>query len=340
MYKLFQKLRSYAFIVIIVACNNSNDKASTTPNKKPIEPLKKPVRNKVCTTKNVEKILNDGKTIVSRSKNAQSAIILWDLFSQKIKRKIDFAFKYLEMSHDGEYLIRQISERRFQLLSIFSERINYNYSLNFKRGAEPKLNFSDEDNLVSSYYKIIGNKYKINIFDVANQDFLYGTFVKDFKFLLVNSLEKMAIIQTSYNTGNRVIFNNLRNGTSNTFALKYGNLTSAYLTKNILAVTVNKILYSVSTRSGQSIFSKRVQQVFSIDKLEEKALVSFENGKLAILNLINGEEEYIFEKPKSIQLPSCHLNSFKKTLVCKDSVELDKIRIYRFDLNESKQVCL
>ena len=340
MYKILEKLRSSIFILTIVACNSSNNKANTSRSEKPREPQKKPTREKICTTKNVEKILNDGRTIVSRSKSAQSAIVLWDLFSQKVRRNINFAFKYLEMSTDGEYLIRRISNRRFQLLSIYSETINYNYSLNFKRGAEPTLKFSEKDNLVSSYYRILGNKFKINVFDVENRDFLYGAYIDDFKYILVNSLERMAVVQSSYSKGNRVIFNNLRNGSQDHFSLKDGNLSSAHLTDNVLLVTINKTLYSVSTQNGRSLFSRNVEKVFSIDKQEEKALVSYRNGKLGILNLIDGKEEYQFDKPENIILSSCHLDGHKKSLICKDSVELDKVKVYRFDLNQSTQVCL
>ncbi|MFT6630406.1 MAG: hypothetical protein ACJAS4_000342 [Bacteriovoracaceae bacterium] len=340
MYKILEKLRSSIFILTIVACNSSNNKATNSRSESPREPEKKPVREKVCTTKNVEKILNDGRTIVSRSKSAQSAIILWDLFTQKVKRNIDFAFKYLEMSTDGEYLIRQISSRRFQLLSIFSESINYNYGLNFKRGAEPILKFSDKDNLVSSHYRILGNRFKINVFDVESRDFLYGAYIDDLKYLLVNSLERMAIVKSSYSKGNRVLLNNLRNGNQYSFSLKAGNLSSAHLTDNVLVVTINKILYSISTQNGSSLFSREVQKVFSIDKREEKALVSYRNGRLGVLNLIDGQEEYQFDKPKNIILSSCQLDGHKKTLVCKDSVELDKVQIYKFDLNQLIQVCL
>lgn len=340
MYKKLKKVRSYFFIATLVACNNSGKESKTGPSDEPRKPHEKPPEGKVCSTKNVERILEDGRTIISRSKSAQSAIVLWDVFSQKVKKNIDFAFKYLDMSTDGEFLVRQISNRRFQVLSIFNDHINYNYSLNYKRGAEPKLDFSFKDNLIASYYKTFSNRYKINIFDVENKDFLFGAYVEDFKFVLVDSLEKVAIIQSSYSKGNRAFFKNLRNGDEYKINLGRGNLSSAILTKNSLLITVNKILHSVSVSSGAINFSKKIKQVFSVDKEEEKALVSYYNGRFGIIDTIDGSEDYSFDSPEGIEISSCHLNDARKSLVCKDSVELDKVKIYRFDLNKSTQVCI
>jgi hypothetical protein len=341
MIKKFYNLKRYALVLVLVACNgssNSNSKDSPTPRNPDNEP-NKPTVLVACKSDSVQEILSDGRTVVSRLKANQNALVLWDVFTNRVRREIDYAFNFLDISRNGEYVLKEVSTKTFQILSILNDQITYSERLIFSYGTKPELFFTPVGDFIFSKIKIFRNKYKISMYDINNRDIIYSQNIEGFKLLDAYSYENFAYIKKEGNWGNSLTAINFKTEQEKTFNIKSGFIRSFIATLDLFLVQVRNRYFLYDNKTGDFLRSLIFDNVYAIDKETGKALTS-KDGQIVVLDLKTDVVDIVLDDfSENVVLSSCILSYKRGDILCKSSKSSENIVKISLSTKEIKRVC-
>jgi hypothetical protein len=338
---LIKRLTKIYFVCVLLAsCNQDEEKVETSKPQR----LGKPVSHsaiKSCTTVRVLEVLGDARTVVSREARDKNALYLWDAFSGKLKKKIDFSVKYQNVSHDGEYILRKISYKRYQLSRVEDDNIVYSERLTFDTSSEPTIKFDRESKYIISMYRSRLSAFgkKIMIYDINKKDMIDIKTVKGA--LFADMLNEEAVIVAKRDFGKNIIMvYNPRSERTHEFHVARGSkISKMIVSKETVVLKIRNFYYAYDIRSGGLLYRKELKSFYTSDFESGKALISTNWNDIKILDMRTGEFISSLKTPSEVELSKCKMTENATTLVCKDRVNQGKVYLWSLLSNEGHSTC-
>ncbi len=336
---VLKRVKALSCLLILASCQGTNsEKEKPNGPRGPLKP-QEPSPIAKCVGGEIHKILKDGRTVLAKVKDSETGLVLWDALTGEVRRKIDYAFNLLDISHNGEFVLQEISKRSYRVLSIVGDQINYSEGIRFRSGTKADLKFSHQDDFLFSKIKLYRNKFKVNVFDINKRDLRFSKFVDDLKVLDMYSRKLFGYVHSNFGWGNSIKIYDLESGKGEHYNIKSGKVQNLVLTENLFVVRVNNRYFVYDRFSGKFKHSFRVDFVYNVDRFSEKVLASIEN-ELKIIDLNTAEIMDVKTGLKDVVLSTCVLNFDVNEVLCKSQSEPNKILIHNLTDNSEKLKCL
>lgn len=340
MKKIFKRVHIYCLALVLVACSDSGDDAGPSAAKKDKEGKKTPQaqvhsEEATCLMSSVERILNDGRTIVSRM-NSNEGLILWDVLTKKVKKQVNYAFNYLDISSQGQYVLRQISERRYMIRDLLSNGAGHVESFVFPIGKKTQLGFNSIGNYLVSFHKEASKMYNLALFDIEKKDIVYSdhfTYIEDVK---VNENNEIAVIDTQEN---ELIFVSKNHSRKIHIRIPEGRLQESYMTSDNFLLRIDRDLFIFDLDTHELVRRLNIDYVIDVDEKNNSALIK-RGDDTDIINLRDGLVERKIKLSNDMIQSSCQLNGDLQKVFCKSSLESHKIKALNIDSGQVSNLCL
>ena len=151
----------------ISSCEKDKEKKPSV--KKPQEQIQQQQEEPTlkCFDGTIKTLLDNARVAVvkSNSEGFSNKYIYWDFSSQRIDTSLDLQFDFQRIDRHGELYLRSFDNISFQ---VRSTQNNFQESLLFKRGSEPVLKFSGEnDFLIGFYRRRSQTRNRVIVFDIS-----------------------------------------------------------------------------------------------------------------------------------------------------------------------------
>lgn len=304
-----------------------------------------PVDSDLCVNARILKILDSGKNIISRLSSDRSQIIKWNVINGKKISSLNFPVNPYQISPDGKYIIRRINYKKYQLIKFVQNKGYFSrvITLNAAYSPMPSLEFSaDSEYLVMKYSPFAqGGGQRIDIYSLEKEIFIstlnnrnisFAKITRDSKYYLVGFKKGYSTViqKIEINTA-RVIFETQLN--------RYERIDHLYVGENVFIVRGNNGYHVYDTETGDSLYSKRLKQLFDIGSNGKKALVSEKWNEVKVMDLKTGEYIFSDKVPTGLILSSCQLLDSPLRVLCQDSINQGKVSIWDIEQGSSSTSC-
>lgn len=338
------------FITLLTSCGGSKSEDSSSPRTQNPDRDNQshqgsPNGTKICKDARIIKILDNGKSIISRLSNDRDKIIKWSLISGKKVSSLDFPVNPYEVSPDGRYIIRRINYKKYQLIKFGQKKGRYSkvITLNAAYDPMPKLEFSiDGEFLIINYRPFAqGDGQRIDIYSLEKEVFVSAindrniTFAKvtrDSKYYLV-ALKKRytTVVQKIDVMTSKVVYETNLN--------KYERFNHLYIGDSVFIVRGSSGHHAYDLETGEYLYSKKLKQLFDIGSDGIYGLVSENWNELKIMDLKSGEFLFKEKRPSGLILSSCQLHDSPIEVICQDSIDQGKILTWNIEQSSINTVC-
>jgi hypothetical protein len=302
-----------------------------------------------CKSTRVLDIARDGKTIISYANEMDSfyrkpGILSWDINSKLIKAQYASSLKFEKTSPNGDYFLRRVSDRRYQLLGFRNNRVDYSAIIPIHSLDKAQIDFSQD----SKYLMIKTTPYdgngmnQFDIFDIQRRAYYKSFRAHGIKFMKMTN--KSQYIVMGYDNGyEKFITMYSLNELTQIFKVKlprFGNFTFLESAMNRIIIKSDRDYFAFDTTTGAKVFSGNFEFFHDISHNGRYALVSKNLGAMSILDTQNGEYLHTGSIPTQAELSSCQLVESPIRLVCKDKVNVGNVFVFNVETREGASVCI
>lgn len=306
-----------------------------------------PHNPKLCKGARVLKVLDSGKEVVSRLTKDSNRIINWNIYSGKTLSSLNFPVNPYEISPDGKYLIRQISYKKYQIITFTKNGeegfFNKVISLNAAYEPMPRLSFSaDSKYLLFSYRPYAqGYSHQIEVYSLDEEKVVSSLRTKNVFFAGIARDSKSFLV--GFKKGYNKFLQKIDIETTQVqfeIALdKYERYSQLHIGRDVFVLMGMRKNYAFDLYSGAQIYTKRFTHLVDIDSTGELALVSESWNELKIINLITGEDVFKATRPAGLVLSTCQVVSSPMQLFCQDPINQGKMMIWNLETDKVESAC-
>lgn len=305
--------------------------------------------DKNCKSTRILDIARDGKTIISYAQEVDGflrrpGILSWDLASKKIKAQYASSLNFEKTSPNGEYFLRRVSDRRYQLLGFKDNKVSYSVIIPIHSLEKVQIDFSQDSRfLMIKTTPYDGNGMnQFDIFDIQRRAYYKSFRARGIKFMKMTN--KSQYIVMGYDNGYEKFISMYSLSEMNQlFKIKlprFGNFTFLESAMNRIIIKSDRDYYAFDTTTGAKVFSGNFQFFHDISHAGRYALVSRDLGMMSILDTQNGEFLHTGSIPQRAELSSCQLVEGPIRLVCKDKINVGNVFVFDIEKREGQSVCI
>lgn len=298
-----------------------------------------------CDSIKVLEVLKDGKNAVSIFSDERRELLRWDIATRTIGERIFFPSNYLEISSNGEYILRKISQKRFQLIKFENSARGKTKVFHINSLTEPVVAFSPDARYVlikSRPYNLHFND-RLMIYDIEYENYL-PTFEDDYLNIYQMTRDSQGLL-VGRSSGSTPYLLKLE---SSTMRRKWKIAFPKYHQFNDLAVGENSFL--LQTDNQFFVYSLETgKMVYNLDKgiyfhglsvLGKYGMFSKNLKDLSIRELDSGLEIRQITLPDEIYLSSCRLEDDSLRMVCINKNTQNQIIIWDPATSRSTGSCI
>jgi hypothetical protein len=330
----------------LVSCNKeSGGKAQalgdTTRQNRDVNPEEP--KPKTCKSSRILEILTNGETVVSRLKMDRAKIVSWSLDSGKVIRQLDYPISYHRISPNGNFILRKINFKKYQLLEFVKEFKKNNKTLTFNSSDTPDMHFSsDSKHLIIRYQpQYSGYTDQIALFNLKKMKFTtnfkmkfveYVDLTKDSKYFVVGTDDgfEKKIHKVDAKTLETVISINLP---------RYQDFTLMELGLNTILVKSRRDFIFYDLETGEKRFESNYRFYHGMNSQGTHAIFANDWSEVRVVNIDTLAEDFVEKKPEGLSLHTCKFNGTPDKLVCKDNVNMGKVITWKLRSKELKTSC-
>lgn len=348
---LRQAFMATTFLALIVSCGEKNSGDSSggpgagsqdTDNR---DEQNNPSGPKVCKDARILKVLDNGNNVISRLTTDKNKIINWQINNGKEVSSLDFPVNPYDVSPDGEYIIRRINYKKYQVIKFGENKNRFNrvITINAAYDPMPKVEFSpDGEFLIMNYRPFAqGYSHRIDIYNLDQERFVSAMNAKNIIFAKVTRDSKYFLIgfQKGYHTvvqkvdviTSEVVYEIKIN--------KYERFSKLYVGEDVFIVRGNNGYHAYNIVAGEHLYSKKLKQLFDIGSMGLNALVSDSWNEVKVLDLKTGDTIFKDKTPTGLILSTCKLLDNPLKVLCQDSVNQGKISIWDIAQSSATSAC-
>lgn len=333
------------FMTLLVSCGKAPEgDEETKPQIQATETSRGKETLKACQNQQVLKVLDNGIDIISRLRDSNH-IVSWDYDSREENHKLYTPALPLKISPDGQYLLRQISFRKFQILDLASSA-SYSRStitINAVEEPAPEVSFSRNSKYLTLLFKPYGAGLtkQVVVYDIERSEMVLSLTEKEISFAKINYQEDSLISLTFDGRSKYLIKTDLF-----TKKVIYKKRISSFLKYTSMDIGAKEILikgndiFEVYLESkGDYSYGVEGHYIYDIDTSGEYALVNYNWNELKVIELFSGTSVLIKNKIKEIVLTSCELKANPFRVICLDSVDQGKVKIWNLENDKIDSSC-
>lgn len=293
---------------------------------------------KSCVSGIVEQVLDDARTVLFRPNKNRNKAILWDLYTEKMRKSMDDIYQIFKLNNNGNYFLKAFGGRRFQILSVSGASILYRESLLFTSGSDPKIKFSRDGNAVAVRFKKRANRHnKVIIYDIQRRDIVWNGVFIDTEKVLLNSLTSAVVISKENNKRFLNTIDPSRDQIVYQSPLPAGRLGAVHLSDRVITLEINGVFYGYEVNRGRLIFSKSFRRILSVDG--DHALAELGDRSLTLFDLYTGSSIQQVSLPDAVERSRCKLNRELESIFCVDPNSSQQILKIDLGLGQSTVLC-
>ena len=322
--KYILKQLSLCFVVgsCLTVCNptSSGNKGKAT-NEPPRDPTQTTGDEQECSRDSVIEILKGASRAISFSHRDTRTLLAWDLISRKGTDSIFFPMSYHEISADGQYLLRKISNRKYQVVA-FSSRLGYESELiNINSVGKPEVKFSKN----SKYLVIKNNPHysrnfdHVSIYDIESKKYLYSVdFTNILHFDLSYDGQYFVIGREEGFKKNVYVVESLTQKVVWQESLPiFQTFREMIVAEDVVIIETGHNYRVFDIQNGNRLSYLKNGELQGISNNGKYALVAHGPFEVSIIDLQNGNEVYKKPVPQEILLSSCRLDDSTMIVYCK-----------------------
>ena len=98
-------------------------------------------------------------------------------------------------------------------------------------------------------------------------------------------------------------------------------------------------VYAFHVLDGRLLYTKNLRYIHSLSSDGEYAVVAENFDDLKILNLQSSNYDFEYRRPSDLMLSTCQLTASPLRLICQDSVNQGKVKIWDLNQNTKTSRC-
>lgn len=324
----------------ISSCEKDKEKKPSV--KKPQEQIQQQQEEPTlkCFDGTIKTLLDNARVAVvkSNSEGFSNKYIYWDFSSQRIDTSLDLQFDFQRIDRHGELYLRSFDNISFQ---VRSTQNNFQESLLFKRGSEPVLKFSGEnDFLIGFYRRRSQTRNRVIVFDIRRSDIVWNAKFNEVIDASMKNFSRAAVVtknrgQLQLNIVNPY-FGQIERGIR-LLGKQYGGM---YFGLTTIAVLVGNNLSVFDDVSGVELARKKINRVVDVDNHTDLALVQDTDREFWIMDLKTGSNLHRLDIAETDRAFSCKLDASKSRVMCIDPTQLSSIREYDYVKGTTQLSCM
>jgi hypothetical protein len=345
---MFKTLGLCLFSSCLIACGpQSASNSIATGGAGPRGPSRpdSPNEPKVCRSTKVLQVLNNGRNIVSRLISDENKIVNWNLEDEREFSTLDFPVQPYRVGPDGRYIIRQINFKKFQVIKFGDNKRTLSKLINVNAAFEPmpSVEFSaNGEQLILSYRPFAqGTSHRFDIYDLEKDSFESSLTTRDVLFSKVTRDTDYFVMITR--RGNQHILSKIEAKTSKPiFEIvleRFENYYHLDLGADVVLIKGSRNVYAYNLTDGNLLYTKSLRYVHSVSSDGDYAVVAENFDDIKILNLSSGNYDFEYKRPSDLILSTCQLTASPLRLICQDSVNQGKVKIWDLAQNVKTSRC-
>lgn len=338
------------FLSLMFSCGGSKSSGSptsvpNTPDRVPRGEEDVPNGPKVCKDARILKVLDNGNNVISRLTSDKNKIVNWNIIDGKEISSLNFPVNPYRVSPDGNYIIRRISYKKYQIIKFGENKDRFNrvITLNAAYDPMPKLNFSaDSKFLVMNYRPFAqGYSHRIDIYNLEKEEFVSAMNGRDIAFAKVTRDSKYYLIgfKKGYNTVVQKVDVRTTEVVFEAKLKKYERFDEIYVGEDTFLVRGNLGYHAYDIFTGESLYSKKLKQLFDVGSNGINAIVSEDWNEIKIMDMKTGDIIFKDKTPSGLVLSTCQLLDKPLKILCQDSINQGKISVWNIEQSSASSVC-
>lgn len=329
-------LLSLLLVLVTVSCNQpSGDRSPTTPprNSQDDDYGNSP---KFCKTNRVMRILGDKRSVVSHSTENNQILIVWDIQNQQKISTLNSISNLFRFSSAGNYVIKRLSLRRFQLQS--TSEGDHTIDLRFS-GLVKSLDFSSNSDFVVMAQRKKNYIDEVIAYDVLKKETRFRSTFNNVKFVKMIDEENLYVAHgiRSRNTITKV---NTLTGNQEELKIRSGAIRSFNITQNVLLAKIDYRYYGYNLDSGDYLYNRKLKAIYDYDYDSDFAVVLLDDvNTIYLMNMATGELSDPYFGPSDVNLSSCRFTENVNTLMCRSKTMPGKVLLWDINSEDAKAVC-
>lgn len=306
------------------------------------EPVETRESLKDCSKQKVVEILEDGNLIVSRMKNEEDRLFVWDKNSKEEKTSIFFPGTYHKVAPNGEYLLNNLSFRRFQFMLFEKGTVPQTLPLSFYSADNPDVKFTNDSKWLVIRYKPVTSPDidTISFFDIEKRNFLRNFNFENVRHVEVSSDKKFIYLGIEKGRHKKIVKYDYESGL---VIFEKGFYSRGYFSKftlldNVLMTIDNGEYVFYDTETSNILYKKNFRYVYDSDTTGNYLLVATDWNELGILDVKTGVVSYKEKRLERVYASSCQVRS-SETIICQDSSEVGKVIEWNMKTNLVTESC-
>ncbi len=293
-----------------------------------------------CFDGTIKTILDNARTAIVEinGESFKNKFVFWDFNAQRIDTSLDLQFDFQRIDRHGELYLRSFDNISFQVRSTHN---NFQESLLFKRGSEPVLKFSEEDDFLIGFYRRRSQtRNRIMVFDVKRSDIVWNAKFNEVLDASMKNFSRAVVVTRNQGQLQLNIVNPYRGQIERGVRLlgkQYGGL---YFGETTISVLVGDDLSVFDDVTGIQIAIKKINRVIDVDNHTDLALVQDIEREYWIVDLKTGKNLYRLDIAETDRAFSCKLDALKSRVICVDPTQLSSIREYDYVKGTTQLSCL
>jgi len=329
----------------LIGCSSDQGSASKDSHTGPRKPQQDQTDNdqdtsgnpKRCVTNKVVEILLDKKTVISQSSKDSYQYVVWDHESLTKKNEIDRSKSYYRLSPTGEYVLRKITDNKFQLENL-GKNSHYRESLNFS-GNMQSIDFSLKSDFIIATTRSRKSIDQISVFDIFKKQKVFETTLDNIKYSQMIDDQHLYVASGSRSSNYLEIFD-LTKENSKRIRLRYGELRWLGISRNMAFAKIDSRYYAYELNNEELLYTINIRAVYDFDYESDLAIISKEDfNQIHIFDIQTGYIKATHTRPENVYISTCRFTSDSSVLACRSKNNVDKIVLWNTETDVTKEVC-